>query len=58
MKKLIDKEDLTALLYASSYSLALGAAIETGLVQILAEKPIDAKSIVKALDIPGKRGYY
>ncbi len=58
MKKLIDKEDLTTLLNASSYSLALGAAIETGLIQMLAEKPMDAKSIVQALDIPGKRGYY
>lgn len=58
MKKLMTKEDLSYLLYASSYSLALCAALEKGLIQMLAEKSMDGMSIVQTLNIPGKRGYY
>ncbi len=58
MKKLTTKEDISSLLTASVSSLALGAAIETGLLQMLAEKPMDGECVAKALNIPGKRGHY
>jgi len=58
MKKLTTKEDISDLLSASVFSIALGAAIELGLLQMLAEKPMDGESVSQALNIPGKRGYY
>lgn len=51
-------EDIQALLHAPAKTAALGAAITTGLLWKLAEKPMNAQEIVKALHIPGKRGYY
>ena len=58
MKKLTSKEDLLNLLTASVPSLALGAAIETGLLEMLAEKPMSGEEVSRAMNIPGKRGYY
>lgn len=59
MKTLNSKEDVYALLFdAPSRSAALGAAIKTGLLWMLAERPMDSDSICQALNIPGKRGYY
>ena len=58
MKKVMTKEDLSDLLRGFSSSIAFGAALETGLLQMLAEKPMDGKSVVLAMNIPGKRGYY
>ena len=58
MQKLNSKNDAYDLLYATAPSLALGAAVETGLLWMLAEKPMKGKEIVQALKLPGKRGYY
>ena len=58
MKPLTTTEDVDSLLHAPAYSAALGAAIETGLLWLLAEKPLTAPEIVQRLSIPGKRGYY
>ena len=58
MNNLITKEDVYGLLYASTASAVLGAAIETGLVWMLAEEPLDAEGVAKALNIPGKRCHY
>jgi 2-hydroxy-4-(methylsulfanyl)butanoate S-methyltransferase len=58
MKTLTTNEDVRMLLHATAASAALGAAIKTGLLWMLAERPIQAEEIVKALNIPGKRGYY
>jgi SAM-dependent methyltransferase len=51
-------DDINALLHAPARSAALGAAITTGLLWMLAEKPMSAEEIVLALKIPGKRGHY
>ena len=58
MKKLTTKEDVSNLLGASASSFALGAAIETGLLEMLAEKPMSGEEVSKAMNIPGKRGHY
>lgn len=58
MKKLITKDDVYELLYASTATAALGAAIETGLLWMLAEKPMDGEGVAQALNIPSKRCYY
>ena len=58
MHKLISKEDIFNLLTASVPSIALGAAIETGLLQLLAEKPMSGGEVSQAMNIPGKRGDY
>lgn len=58
MNRLKTKEDLRGLLYASTASAALGAAIESGLLWLLADTTLSAPQIVEALRIPGKRGYY
>lgn len=58
MKKLNTKEDVYRLIYGATASAALGTAIETGLLWMLAEKPMDGAGVVEALAIPGKRGYY
>lgn len=57
-KRLTTNEDVYALLHARAASAALGAAITTGLLWMLAEKPMTDQEIVQALNIPGKRGYY
>jgi SAM-dependent methyltransferase len=36
----------------------LGAAIKTGLLWMLAEKPMNGNEVAQALNIPGKRGHY
>jgi hypothetical protein len=56
--KLNTTQDVNALWRAATAAAALGAAIETGLLWLLAEKPLSAQEIVQALGIPGKRGYY
>lgn len=58
MNKLTTREDIFSLLSASTSSFALSAAIETGLLKILAEKPMTAEEVSQAMDIPGKRGNY
>jgi len=58
MKKLTSKEDVTDLLYATTASAALGAAIQTGLLWMLADRPMTGEEVVRALNIPGKRGHY
>jgi SAM-dependent methyltransferase len=58
MGKLTTNEDVYSLLHAPAASAALGAAITTGLLWMLAEKPMAGDEVVKALRIPGKRGYY
>lgn len=58
MGKLTTNEDVNSLLHAPAASAALGAAITTGLLWMLAEKPMAGDEVVKALRIPGKRGYY
>jgi SAM-dependent methyltransferase len=58
MKTLTTKEDVNALLHASAASAALGAAITTGLLWTLAERPLRSEEVVQALKIPGKRGHY
>ncbi len=56
--KLNTKEEVYLLMYSTIPAAALHAAIETGLLWQLAEKPLSAADIVQALRIPGKRGYY
>jgi len=58
MNKLTTKEDIFILLSASVSSFALGAAIETGLLEMLAEKPMSGEEVSRIMNIPGKRGYY
>lgn len=58
MKTLTTKEDVNSLLHASTAKAALGAAIKTGLLWMLAERPMTAEQVAQALNIPGKRGYY
>jgi SAM-dependent methyltransferase len=58
MRKLITKDDIDLLLHAPAASAALGAAITTGLLWMLAEKPLNGDEVVHALNIPGKRGHY
>jgi predicted O-methyltransferase YrrM len=58
MKTLTTQEDVNFLLHAPAASAALGAAITTGLLWMLAEKPMSGDEIVQVLNIPGKRGYY
>lgn len=58
MKPLTTYEDIYSLMHAPSASAALGAAITTGLLWMLAERPMNAKEVAEALNIPGKRGYY
>jgi len=58
MNKLTTKEDIYNLLSASTSSIALGAAIETGLFEMLAEKPMSSDELSLAMNIPGKRGHY
>ena len=58
MKPLTTKEDVNSLFDAPTASAALGAAISTGLLWMLAEKPMDGDAVSRALNIPGKRGHY
>jgi len=58
MKMLTTPEDVSSLLHAPAASAALGAAITTGLLWMLAEKPMSGEEVVQALKIPGKRGHY
>ncbi len=58
MKKLITNEDVYSLLHAATASAALGAAIKTGLLWMLAERPMKGEEVARALNIPGKRGHY
>ena len=58
MNKLTTKEDMFNLLSVSTSSMALGAAIETGLLEMLAEKAMSGEEVSQDMNIPGKRGYY
>ena len=53
-----ERDQRYALLHARAASAALGAAITTGLLWMLAEKAMDGEEVVRALNIPGKRGHY
>lgn len=57
MKKL-NKNDVYELLHATAASAALGAAIKTRLLWMLAETPMDGTAVSQKLNIPGKRGHY
>ena len=56
--KLNTVDDVKTLYSAATAAAALGTAIESGLLWLLAEKPVSAPEIVRALGIPGMRGYY
>jgi SAM-dependent methyltransferase len=58
MKKIQSSEDIEGLLKATTAAAALGAAINTDLLWMIANTPTDADTIVETLNIPGKRGYY
>lgn len=58
MKTVTTNEDVYTLLHAPAASAALGAAINTGLLWMLAEKPMNGDEVAQALNIPGKRGHY
>ena len=58
MHKLISKDDISNLLSASTSSIVLGAAIESGLLEMLAEKPMNGEELSRIMNIPGKRGHY
>ena len=58
MKRLTTTEEITMLLHSPAASAALGATITTGLLWMLAEKPMTGDEVVQALNIPGKRGLY
>jgi cyclopropane fatty-acyl-phospholipid synthase-like methyltransferase len=58
MKKLNTSDEINMLLHAPAASAALGAAITTGLLWMLAERPMTGEEVVQALNIPGKRGHY
>jgi hypothetical protein len=58
MKLLKTKSDVYELLSASTSSAALGAAIETGLLWLLADQRLDEQCIAQTLNIPVKRCYY
>jgi len=58
MKKLITKEDVHGLLHSSAASAALGTAIETGLLWMLAERPLDGEKVAGLLGIPLRRCLY
>lgn len=58
MKPLTTKEDVYSLFEGPTASAAFGAAIRTGLLWMLAEKPMDGDAVSKTLNIPGKRGHY
>jgi SAM-dependent methyltransferase len=58
MKTINPYEEIYALLHAPARTAALGAAITTGLLWMLAEKPMSGDEVAQALNIPGKRGHY
>jgi len=58
MKKLTTKDDVLNLLTTSVSSIALGAAIETGLLEMLAENSMSGEEVSRLMNIPGKRGHY
>ena len=58
MKTLSTNEDVNTLLHVATAAAALGAAIKTGLLWMLAEKPMSGEEVAQALNIPGKRGHY
>jgi hypothetical protein len=53
MKLLNTKVDVYMLLHAPAASAALGAAVTTGLLWMLAERPMNAEEVAQALNIPG-----
>jgi len=58
MKPIATVDDVNLLLHAPAASAALGAAISTGLLWMLAEKPMGGDEVVKVMNLPGRRGYY
>lgn len=58
MKKLTTSEGVNELLHAPASSAALGAAIESGLLWLLAGTPMDEVSVARKLGIPQRRCQY
>lgn len=58
MRQLKTKSDVYELLCASTASAALGAAIETGLLWLLADQRLDEDCIAQILNIPARRCSY
>jgi SAM-dependent methyltransferase len=58
MRTLTTDEDVYMLMHAPAASAALGAAITTGLLWMLADRPMNGEEVALALNIPGKRGHY
>jgi SAM-dependent methyltransferase len=59
IKRLNTPEDVNALFGAVAYSAALNAAIETGLLWMLAENALSADAVAEALKMPVRRcGYW
>lgn len=58
MRKYTSVSELQALFSASTASAAFGTAIETGLLWLLAETPMDGPAVAEALNIPSKRCHY
>ena len=58
MQKLSTKNQVYDLLFASTASAALGAAIETELLWMLAERPLEGEDVAQVLNIPIKRCLY
>lgn len=56
--KLNTIDEVNRLWSAATAAASLGTAIESGLLWLLAEKPLSAPEIVQALGIPGLRGFY
>ncbi len=59
MKRISTAEEVDTLFSATAYSAALGAAIESGLLWMLADTPLEAEEVTRALSIPLRRcGYW
>lgn len=58
MNQLTTPQEVTALLSATTGAAALGAAIETGLLWVLAEDPLPAPEVSRRLGIPARRCQY
>lgn len=58
MQQLTTKQDVYDLMFAAAASAALGTAVETGLLWLLAEEPLDGSGVAQALNIPGRRCFY
>jgi C-methyltransferase len=58
MQQLKTRQDAYDLMFAAAASAALGTAVETGLLWLLAEEPLDGAGVAQALHIPSRRCFY